>query len=143
MLVAPPWHPLAPLGTQHPPARRGHKAPAAAAKSSHGAAGIVLFLDHLARNGLERGGKNWRISRGTPARGSGLSPSSSISGTFGARGDHKKSPQSWDTQRVEGRFGIAAGWGTKNQKLSLTLTGTPKPALSAWGSCESGKKGKS
>lgn len=61
-------------------------------RCSHGAAEIVLHLNHLARSCLKRRGKKPSMFSDTspvpdgPGEGSGLSPPSSSWRTFGARG---------------------------------------------------------
>lgn len=87
MLVAPPWQAARP-GPAVPAGSTVTRLPPPVPRGSHGAAGIVLLLDHLARNGLE-GGKELERFLKHPSTGIGavtLLQHPQGTGTFGAQG---------------------------------------------------------
>lgn len=153
------WHPPLPVAHSTPRPRRARgvtRLLRPLPRRSHGAAGIVLLLDHLARNKLEGGKEPRSVFRGTPAEGKGLSPSSSTWGSAG-HGDIWGQGCEWprevtpklETSKSSGSLGSLLR-GTKNQKLSSitpaphwgTQTGTSCAGLGGPAGEGRGEKGK-
>lgn len=142
-----PWHgtPVAP-STRRAHGEHGHKAAEAGAKTLTRSSRDSFALGSSGKERAGGGGRNRSVFRCTPGEGSELPPSSSTWGVRRARGHlgcrdmsgPKKLSQSWEPQGVEGssttgRFGIAAGAATKDQKLSSITPVPPGSDAPHWG----------